>query len=188
MQVQPAHVIVVKTDAFQPVEHDVPAPVSLPMHQAVGRGVVTEDALRLDSHPDAPAFIAGDVVHGIVDQCVPVAPVCEAADAFRLRRIDIYPQVGSYPDGALLVLIQRGDEVVAQRAFFFGERQEGQAVIAVQPVFGAEPHEAEAVLQDGVDRIVGQAPAAVDGTENILGVVGRGGAHKAGTQQSRQQE
>ena len=84
---------------------------------------------------------------------------------------------GCHPDIALWVLGDSVYLVCGQRGFGLGfittEHGDAVAVVFVQPVFGAEPHKAVAVLEDARNGVVGQTVRGIDALETGVGF-GRG--------------
>ena len=84
----------------------------------------------------------------VVGQAAGQGPDPEAAIPGRLERRDVV-----VPEGPALVVV--GDELAA--------------VVAGQPLLGAEPEIAVRALIDGVDRVLGQSVTREPGLEDVLG-------------------
>ena len=123
-------------------------------------GIVAEDAVGLDDDPDPPLGVAVQIGNGFGD-ALPVGVVQRhRLETLRLGVVDVEPRIGSDPQPMVPGLDQTLDQTVSQPrrlARRMLEDLELFAVVAVQSVLGAEPHETPFVLQDRGDGILRQA-------------------------------
>ncbi len=132
-------------------------------------GVVAESALRGGDNPDVALPVVGDLGYPVRDG-VSSGRFCPEEGEFLVFGIeDEHALVRSGPDVAILVLEKGRNVVVAHAQFRIVDvvAFHTAAVVAAKAVLRAEPHEAAAVLDYGLDAVFRQAASYVDLREKI---------------------
>ena len=154
-------------------------------------GDEVQEALIFGAYPEAAFFIfdeAGDVVAG---NGRAAGVFFEGNELVFSAIVSIQPSSpGGNPDKAVVVFYDVGDEVVAYGAFIcrvIAIDADLVAIVFVEPVAGAEPDEATAILQDVEDIVLGKAVNYIQVFKFKTGVLCSGRATKACHQQGSQE-